>query len=304
VTGYTSSVEPHKSIAEVNADKKFTGVRDKVKDMHNNAESYAVLGSLCANLLRRDARVFRRALAMADENEYRSLIRRAKACTRPTKAAASAASKPSSPSAAEKSKVRPGVSFADAARKGVKATPPAHPAIPAKFNAPSSQPKALSPSEKSKVKPGVSFADAARKGAKVPTPPSAHPNAQKPVVAANPLTKAVPVAKPVSPKAIAKTPPSAKLATKPAPPAAKPASKAPAAARNAPRAAPASAAHPAGPTGGLLQSGTYIPGLSGGGWLISSIIQSQFSPTQPSAKADVKPSLKAAKPVAKPATKH
>jgi len=78
-TGYTSNPNMHKTAAEVNADKAFTEVRDGAKNMHHNAESYAVFASLCSQpgaLRRRDVRLYNRALLDSDHEQLHSLARR------------------------------------------------------------------------------------------------------------------------------------------------------------------------------------------------------------------------------------
>ncbi|KAJ3474010.1 hypothetical protein NLI96_g12699 [Meripilus lineatus] len=78
-TGYTSNPNMHKTVAEVNADTSFTDVRDTAKNMHDNAESYAVFGSLCSQpgaLRRRDVDLYNRALMEGDHEQLAHLARR------------------------------------------------------------------------------------------------------------------------------------------------------------------------------------------------------------------------------------
>ncbi|KAF9479387.1 hypothetical protein BDN70DRAFT_993518 [Pholiota conissans] len=77
--GYTSNANMHKTVAEVNNDAKYTGVRDTVSNMHENAESYALFASLCSQpgaLTRRDANHYNRALVEGDHEELNYLARR------------------------------------------------------------------------------------------------------------------------------------------------------------------------------------------------------------------------------------
>ncbi|KAF9483967.1 hypothetical protein BDN70DRAFT_214221 [Pholiota conissans] len=81
-TGYTSNHNFHKTVAEVNADTSFTAVRDSAPNMHHNAESYAIFGSLCSQpgaLRRRDLHLFSRALAEGDDDQLMYLARQKKA---------------------------------------------------------------------------------------------------------------------------------------------------------------------------------------------------------------------------------
>ncbi|KAF9474337.1 hypothetical protein BDN70DRAFT_884904 [Pholiota conissans] len=78
-TGYTSNHNMHKTVAEVTADTAYTNVRDNVGNMHINAESYAVFGSLCSQpgaLRRRDLHLFNRALFEGDDDQLVYLARR------------------------------------------------------------------------------------------------------------------------------------------------------------------------------------------------------------------------------------
>jgi predicted RecA/RadA family phage recombinase len=89
VTGYTKSVNPPKTAADVAKDKSYTAVRDSAKNMHDNAESYAVFASLCSQpgaLARReDVLAFGRAVLEADDDELHFLLRRAPSCKLPAK---------------------------------------------------------------------------------------------------------------------------------------------------------------------------------------------------------------------------
>ncbi|KAG6827406.1 hypothetical protein H0H87_004852 [Tephrocybe sp. NHM501043] len=39
--GYSSNANMHKTVAEIDADTKYTDIRNEIKNMHDNAESYA-----------------------------------------------------------------------------------------------------------------------------------------------------------------------------------------------------------------------------------------------------------------------
>ncbi|KAG6807566.1 hypothetical protein H0H92_007074 [Tricholoma furcatifolium] len=65
----------HKTVAEVKGDTDFTKVRDKAKNMHDNAESYALCSQPGA-LGRRDVHLWNRALRGADYEQMINLARR------------------------------------------------------------------------------------------------------------------------------------------------------------------------------------------------------------------------------------
>ncbi|KAF9526965.1 hypothetical protein CPB83DRAFT_436220 [Crepidotus variabilis] len=120
VSGYTSAQNMHKTTADVAKDKKFTAVRDKASNMHDNAESYAVFASLCSQpgaLRRRDLHLFNRALVEGDDEQLEYLSRR-NSCKLPPnylakKAAAkkggkpTTAQKPTKPAAVAKVSTKP-----------------------------------------------------------------------------------------------------------------------------------------------------------------------------------------------------
>ncbi|KAF9484237.1 hypothetical protein BDN70DRAFT_928486 [Pholiota conissans] len=75
-TGYTSNHNMHKTVADVKKDTGFSDVRDNTKNMHHNAESYALFASLCSQpgaLRRRD--LYIRALMEGDDEELYYLAR-------------------------------------------------------------------------------------------------------------------------------------------------------------------------------------------------------------------------------------
>ncbi|KAG6810072.1 hypothetical protein H0H92_013487 [Tricholoma furcatifolium] len=82
-TGYTSNHNMHKTVAEVKQDTKFTEVRDKAKNMHDNAESYALCSQPGA-LGRRDVHLWNRALRVGDYEQMNDLARR-NSCKLPQK---------------------------------------------------------------------------------------------------------------------------------------------------------------------------------------------------------------------------
>ncbi|KAG6913006.1 hypothetical protein DXG01_010460 [Tephrocybe rancida] len=92
-TGYSSNHNMHKTVADIKKDKKYTEVRDKVKNMHDNAESYALFASLCSQpgaLERRDFHRWNRALRAGNQGQLAYLARRNN-CKLPNAAAKMAA---------------------------------------------------------------------------------------------------------------------------------------------------------------------------------------------------------------------
>ncbi|KAG6904263.1 hypothetical protein DXG01_011318, partial [Tephrocybe rancida] len=78
-TGYSSNHNAHKTVADIEKDQKYTAVRDKVKNMHDNAESYTLFASLCSQpgaLERRDVHRWNRALRAGNQGQLTYLARR------------------------------------------------------------------------------------------------------------------------------------------------------------------------------------------------------------------------------------
>ncbi|KAG6906716.1 hypothetical protein DXG01_012459 [Tephrocybe rancida] len=92
-TGYSSNHNAHKTVADIEKDQKYTAVRDKVKNMHDNAESYTLFASLCSQpgaLERRDVHRWNRALRAGNQGQLTYLARRNN-CKLPNAAAKKAA---------------------------------------------------------------------------------------------------------------------------------------------------------------------------------------------------------------------
>ncbi|KAJ3486771.1 hypothetical protein NLI96_g4004 [Meripilus lineatus] len=81
--GYTTGTSMHKTLDAVEQDKFFTSIRNSAKNMHDNADSYALYASLCSETYKRslDLReygLFRRALLERDDAQLIQLARRNK----------------------------------------------------------------------------------------------------------------------------------------------------------------------------------------------------------------------------------
>jgi len=122
-TGYTSNHNMHTTVAQVNADQDYTDVRDKAKNMHHNAESYAVFGSLCSQpgaLRRRDVRLYNRALLEDDHKQLQHLARRNSCQLPPDYFAKKAAAKKAAAQKAASGHVEPALHSKVATKGGLK----------------------------------------------------------------------------------------------------------------------------------------------------------------------------------------
>ncbi|KAG6856167.1 hypothetical protein H0H87_006851 [Tephrocybe sp. NHM501043] len=86
--GYSSNANMHKTVAEIDADTQYRDIRKEIKNMHDNAESYALFASLCSQpgaLRRRDVRLWNRALRVGNHVQLIHLARRNSCKVPPTK---------------------------------------------------------------------------------------------------------------------------------------------------------------------------------------------------------------------------
>jgi hypothetical protein len=92
--GYASKQSFYKTAKSLNADKTWTNMRDghtdkhgvvhaATKNMHDNAESYAQFASMCNANLRRDLHMYRRALALGEDEIASYYLERRSACALP-----------------------------------------------------------------------------------------------------------------------------------------------------------------------------------------------------------------------------
>jgi len=69
------------TVDDINKDTKYTGVRDKISNTHDNADAYSVFAGLCStSLSRRDLELFSRALEEGDDEQLEDLMRRNPEC--------------------------------------------------------------------------------------------------------------------------------------------------------------------------------------------------------------------------------